>query len=213
MARVRVRQHVNPLSNVFQVPVLPPDWSQIYKDLSKPLHLDIGCARGRFILSMAEVESAWNFLGLEIRQPLVEEANNIAAEKELTNLYYFFCNANNYLKTVLQSLPPARLQRVTIQFPDPWFKNKHHKRRMVQPAMVEELAEFLVPGGELFLQSDVLEIAQEMRERFAANSAFAFKHDREIWLAENPLPVQTEREIATLRKGQPVYRTLFLRVE
>ncbi len=122
MARVRVRQHVNPLSNVFQVPVLPPDWSQIYKDLSKPLHLDIGCARGRFILSMAQVEPAWNFLGLEIRQPLVEEANNIAAEKQLTNLYYFFCNANNSLKTVLQSLPPAMLQRVTIQFPDPWFK-------------------------------------------------------------------------------------------
>lgn len=212
MARVRVRQHVNPLSNVFQVPVLPPDWSQIYKDLSKPLHLDIGCARGRFILSMAEVQPAWNFLGLEIRQPLVEEANNIATEKQLTNLYYFFCNANNYLKTVLQSLPPAMLQRVTIQFPDPWFKNKHQKRRMVQPAMVEELAQFLVPGGELFLQSDVLEVAQEMRERFAAHSAFAFKHDREIWLPENPLPVQTEREIATLRKGEPVYRTLFVRV-
>lgn len=212
MARVRVRQHVNPLSNVFQVPVLPPDWVQIYGDLTKPLHLDIGCARGRFILSMAQVEPTWNFLGLEIRHPLVEDANKIASEKQLKNLFYFFCNANNSLKGLLESLPPAMLQRVTIQFPDPWFKNKHQKRRMVQSAMVEELAEFLVVGGEVFLQSDVEEVAKEMRERFAANSAFAFKHDREIWLAENPMPVQTERELATIKKGQPVYRTLFVRV-
>jgi hypothetical protein len=65
LAAVRVRQHVNPLSRKYQTPTSAPDWSQIYADLDQPIHLDIGCARGRFVLSMAQIQSDWNFLGLD----------------------------------------------------------------------------------------------------------------------------------------------------
>ena len=50
-----------------------------------------------------------------------------------------------------------------VQFPDPWFKVRHRKRRVMQPALATVLAENLVPGGELWLQSDVLDVAEEMR--------------------------------------------------
>jgi tRNA (guanine-N7-)-methyltransferase len=210
LAPVRVRQHVNPLANKYKTPASPINWEKVYIQPNQPLHLDIGCAKGRFLLQMAEIESSWNFLGLEIREPLVVESNKILSELGLTNLHYLFCNVNNSLNSLLSSLPKGTLQRVTIQFPDPWFKNRHAKRRVVQPELVAELATYLDVGGVVFLQSDMEFIAVEMRDRFAENSAFE-KLGTDEWLTENPLPVATERELYTQEKGEPVYRALFIK--
>jgi tRNA (guanine-N7-)-methyltransferase len=159
---------------------------------------------------MAPIEPNWNFLGLEIREPLVEEANRLRSELGLSNLHYLFCNVNNSLAPILSTLASGILQRVTIQFPDPWFKTRQAKRRVVQPELVTELANYLAVGGIVFLQSDQKFIAVEMCEHFSENPAFA-KMGTEEWLAENPLPVPTEREIATQKKAEPVYRALFVK--
>ncbi len=209
MPFVRVREHVNPLSRKYQIPAVPPAWREIYENLDQPLHLDIGCGRGRFVLQMAQQQPNWNFLGLEIREPLVEQAQSWRDELGLSNLHYLFCNANNSARPLLESLPSGVLQTVSIQFPDPWFKRKQQKRRVVQPELVEELAQFLVPGGTLFIQSDVVEVATDMRDRFDAHPAF--QRQEPDWLPANPMPVATERETSTLERGEAVYRAVFTR--
>lgn len=209
MAVVRVRNHVNPLSKKYQTPANPLDWDKIYAAPTQPLHLDIGCGKGRFLLNIATLEPNWNFLGLEIREPLVEEANTWQNQLGLTNLHYLFCNVNNSLNSLLSSLPVGTLQRVTIQFPDPWFKTRHAKRRLVQPQLVAELASYLSIGGVVFIQSDIEALAVEMCDRF--NSHPAFQKQGKEWLTENPLPIPTERETSTLSRGEPVYRALFVR--
>ncbi|MFM7409135.1 MAG: tRNA (guanosine(46)-N7)-methyltransferase TrmB [Cuspidothrix sp.] len=208
MSPVRVRQHVNPLARKFQTPTASPEWGKIYTQPNLPLHLDIGCARGRFVLQMAQIEANWNFLGLEIREPLVVEANKIRDEMGLTNLHYVFANVNNSLVSLLSSLPLGSLQKVTIQFPDPWFKTRHAKRRVVQPQLVTELANYLTVGGVVFLQSDIEFVAMEMCDRFYEHPSFE-KLGTTTWLDQNPLPVPTERELATQKKGEPVYRAIF----
>ena len=210
MAIVRVREHVNPLARKYQTPIAPPNWENVFADPTLPLHLDIGCGRGRFVFEMARLEPSWNFLGLEIREPLVDQALEWRDEAELRNLHYLFCNVSNSLRPILASLPSKSLSRVSIQFPDPWFKRKHQKRRVVQSEMVATISEFLIPGGTVFLQSDVLPVEQEMVRRFAQNPTF----DRTSpdWLPENPLPVQTERELLVLSYGDPVYRAVFTRL-
>ena len=105
MARVRVHQHVNPLSPYYRQSPVPIDPAAVFADPALPLHLDIGCARGRFILKMAEAEPDWNFLGVEIREPLVDEANRLADETALSNLHYVFCNAMLSLGTLIQEIP------------------------------------------------------------------------------------------------------------
>ncbi len=156
---------------------------------------------------MAEVQPDWNFLGIEIREPLVTEANRIRDDRQLANLHYVFANINVSLSSLLASLPAGAGQRVSIQYPDPCFKNRHAKRRIVQPGLVQVLAEQLAPGAEIFLQSDLEWVAQEMVDRFAENPVF--QRQSSIWLPANPLPVQTEREIATLKRGLPVHRSIF----
>jgi tRNA (guanine-N7-)-methyltransferase len=207
---VRVRQHVNPLSQKYQQPTQPPNWDKVYAEPTAPLHLDIGCGRGAFLLEMAQQHPDWNFLGLEIREPLVIQANLGQQETGLTNLHFLFCNANASLALLLASLPPGTLQRVTLQFPDPWFKKRHQKRRVLQPEVVEVLATYLISGGTVFLQSDVESVAAEMCDRVRDHPAF-IQQGSEPWLSENPLNVATEREKMTLERGEPVYRAVFVR--
>lgn len=204
MPRVRVHQHVNPLAPYFRFTPAPLELGEIFADARLPLFLDIGCARGRFILRMAELDEAQNFLGVEIREPLVEEGNRIAREANLTNLHYEFCNAMIALDKLLDKLPEGILQTVTIQFPDPWFKKKHAKRRMVNTDLVETIVRHLGTGGKIFVQTDIEFLAEEMFALFRENENL-----REIVAEENPFAVKTERERAVEEKGLPVFRAIF----
>ncbi|MBX3265958.1 MAG: tRNA (guanosine(46)-N7)-methyltransferase TrmB [Acidobacteria bacterium] len=206
MPRVRVHQHVNPLSPFYRQEPVPLGYKGLFADTSKPLLLDIGCARGRFLLRMAEADPSRNYLGVEIREPLVAEANRLAEEAGLSNLHYSFCNAMLWLERLLEGLPEAILEVVTIQFPDPWFKKKHAKRRMVNPEMVETVASHLRQGGRVFVQTDIEFLAEEMFEHFRTSGKFI-----EQTTAENPFPIKTEREKAVEDKQLPVYRRLFVR--
>ncbi|NOT47582.1 MAG: tRNA (guanosine(46)-N7)-methyltransferase TrmB [Acidobacteria bacterium] len=206
MPRVRVHQHVNPLAPFYRQAPKPVDIATVFADPSLPLHLDIGCARGRFILLMAEVQPGWNYLGVEIREPLVDEANRLAAEAGLTNLHYAFCNAMLWLDRLLEGVSQGLLQMVTIQFPDPWFKKKHAKRRMVNEEMIDTIAKHLAPGGKVFIQTDIEFLADEMFEFFRKDENFF-----EISAPDNPFPIKTERELAVEDKELPVFRSSFAR--
>jgi tRNA (guanine-N7-)-methyltransferase len=204
----RIRQHVNPLARKFQQQIVLPAWEEIYTQPRLPWHLDIGCAKGKFLLEMAKLYPDRNFLGIEIRQALVREANEIKNELGLTNLHYLFGNINVSALSLLKSLPPHTLHYITIQFPDPWFKNKHNKRRVVQPQLVNALIDYLNDGGMIFLQSDIEEVAIEMRDRFAANPLLIREHNT-TWLDCNPFSIATERELYVLADNLSVYRVLF----
>ncbi len=204
MPRVRIHQHVNPLAPYFRFTPQPISIGQVFPNPNLPILLDIGCARGRFLLKMAEIDKTQNFLGVEIREPLVVEANRLAKEADSSNLHYEFCNAMLNLDKLLEQLPPNLLQIVTIQFPDPWFKKKHAKRRMVNAELVETVVNHLTANGRIFVQTDIEFLAEEMFELFRANNLL---HETEI--TENPFSVKTEREMAVEGKNLPVYRRIF----
>jgi tRNA (guanine-N7-)-methyltransferase len=155
---------------------------------------------------MAGAEPRWNYLGVEIRHQLVDEANRIAIEEGLTNVHYAFCNAMLWLGRLIEAIPDGVLQAVTIQFPDPWFKKKHAKRRMVNEEMVKTVVDKLAFEGRIFVQTDIEFLAEEMFELFRVDERL---HKEAI--SENPFAVKTERERAVEEKELPVYRALFLK--
>lgn len=205
MPRVRVHQHVNPLATYFRkLPVEPIDFETIFPHPERPLFLDVGCGRGRFIQKMALLDPKTNFLGLEIREPLVDEANEIAKERGIENLHYQFCNATLAAETLFADLPQDILRTVSIQFPDPWFKKRHAKRRMVKPKLAEVLTRLLQQEGTIFIQSDVEFLAEEMFELFREQTGL-----NEVRLDENPFPIKTERELSVENRELPVWRAMF----
>ena len=202
--RIRIHQHVNPLAPYYRFTPKPIEMAEVFVNPELPLHLDIGCARGRFILKMAEIDREQNYLGVEIREPLVAEANRLAREANLTNLHYEFCNAMNEFDKLLEKLPEEIIQTVTIQFPDPWFKKKHAKRRMVNRELVATIVNHLAQNGRIFIQTDIEFLAKEMFGLFRS-----CENLREILIKENPFAVKTEREKAVEEKNMLIYRAMF----
>lgn len=126
-----MRQHVNPLSRFFQIEKDLPEPKELFSNIDLPIHIDIGCARGKFLLEMASYNKSWNYLGLEIREPLVVSAEKKRLDLQINNLRYLFCNANVSLDSLLSNLNANQVKVVSIQFPDPWFKLRHRKRRLI----------------------------------------------------------------------------------
>ena len=220
----RSRQHVNPLARQFQQPtILSEDWPRdVYNDLSKPLFLDIGCSRGGFLIDFASQRpDDYNYLGLEIRPIVVYHAKERVEKHNLKgNLDFVGCNANVDLERLLSLLTTTEeignhgtVEMVTIQFPDPHFKERHKKRRVVTPELVKTLAQFMPEGSTVFLQSDIQSVLDEMRLEFREQSEyFEDTHESlEEYIPENPLGVPTEREISVLERDLPVYRATFKR--
>ncbi len=204
MPRVRVHQHVNPLAPFYRFTPKPVEIEKIFPNPELPLFMDIGCARGRFIVKMAAILPEYNFLGVEIREPLVEEGNRLKVVQDLTNLHFEFCNAMIALDKLLEKLPANLLKEVTIQFPDPWFKKRHAKRRMVNRQLLASVTSHLALSGRIFVQTDIEFLADEMFELLRQTPGL-----REIEIKENPFPVKTERENAVEERNMLIYRGLF----
>jgi tRNA (guanine-N7-)-methyltransferase len=215
----RVRQHVNPLARIYQQPtILSQDWPKdVLHDMSLPLHLDIGCGRGGFLLEMAAEVPHKNYLGLEIRPSIFQYALDRVEKRGLTGrLTFVGCNANVDLERILslyQKQGGGPIDTVSIQFPDPHFKSQHAKRRVVTPSLVFGLAKFMPESSRLFLQSDIKEVLDDMRLRFREQDQYFHDEveDVEEYLDENPMNIQTERERSVLARDLPVYRTMMRR--
>jgi len=207
-----VRQHVNPLSKFFQLPLSLPCKSNLFKDSQYPIHLDIGSAKGEFLIQLASKFPKWNFLGLEIREPLVISSELTRKKLELQNLKFLYCNVNISLEEWLSDLDFDQLKRVTIQFPDPWFKRKHIKRRVLQVSLIHSIARHMNKDGELFIQSDIFKLIESMTNIIDSTSYFDRKDkDGLKWLDRNPYDVLTDRELFVLKQKKPIYRAMYIR--
>jgi tRNA (guanine-N7-)-methyltransferase len=209
MSKVRVRQHVNPFSPQYQIKIPVPNWKELFEDFNKPLHIDLGCAKGRLIFQLAEKDQSTNYLGVEIRKPLVEYANEVKEKAQLKNLAYIFGNVTVSPETIFNINTKDKIKSISILYPDPCFKKKHHKRRMVQPELVDFISKYINNGTKIYLASDVLKVIEDMLEKFLANGNY--KKLSETWCDEF-LPIQSEREIATLKKGLPVYKIILEKI-
>ncbi len=207
-----MRQHVNPLSRFFQSDLVLPGLNDLFKISHLPLHLDIGCARGRFLFEISSLKKDWNYLGVEIRKPLVDAANRELAQLNQTNLNFLFCNANISLSNWLADLPKGLLKCVSVQFPDPWFKRRHYKRRIFQPELLISIANAISHEGDLFVQSDVLDVINPIKLLVESSHCFDLvEENNSPWLYKNPMLVPTERERYVLLNSMPIYRLLFRR--
>lgn len=214
----RARQHVNPLASKFQQKTtLTPAWPRdTFHDMSRPLFLDIGCSRGGFLVDIAaQRPKDYNYLGLEIRPIVVYQAQQRVEKHNLEgHLGFVGCNANVDLER-LMTLAEAndRLMVVTIQFPDPHFKARHAKRRVVRQEVVNTLAKFMPSGATVFLQSDIKSVLDDMRLQFRDQSMYFedTKDSLDDYVEDNIFNIPTEREISVLEKGLPVYRSVFKR--
>ena len=207
-----MRQHVNPLSQFFQIPLSLPSKTLLFNKSHNPIHLDIGSAKGEFLIELATKSPDWNFVGLEIRETLVSLCEIKRKKLELDNLRFLFCNVNVSLDEWLSDLDYGQLKRVSIQFPDPWFKRKHFKRRVLKKNLLNSLAKYMCKDGEIFIQSDIFKLFEYMRITIDKSRYFSEKDLGDLRLIDkNPYNVKTDRELFSLKKKLTIYRAMYIR--
>lgn len=179
--------------------VLPLDWADIFGRVA-PMSLEIGFNRGRFLTSLAAQRPEENFVGIEIRRRYCWRLAQLMAKdaQEPGNLRIIWADAKAVSRVIFGE---SVLDNVYVTFPDPWWKKRHAKRRLVDTRFGAELAGLLKPGGILWVKTDVEPLALEIREALAAQDNLSAPEPYK----QDDLPL-THRETNCIRDGLPIWR-------
>ena len=209
-----MRQHVNPLSRNFNEIERIPSLVEMFSDSKLNLHLDIGCASGEFLFDLALVNTSWNYIGIEIREKLVKTAKSKVIEKEIKNLYFLFGNANNILNDVQSKFIINNVKSISFNFPDPWFKKRHYKRRIIQPEFINTLSDSLHKGSLIFIKTDVKDLYDYMECTISGNFNFEKldKNDFNYSACFNPNKNQTNREKYVIDNQIDIFEGIYVKV-
>ena len=207
-----MRQHVNPLSRNFDEIERIPSLNEMFAHSQFPLHLDIGCAAGDFLFDLALVNNQWNYLGIEIRERLVKTAQLKVRERKIKNLYFLFGNANNIINKFHSEFINENLKSISFYFPDPWFKKRHHKRRIIQPEFIINLSNLMQTGSLIFVKTDVKDLFDYMDctilNNFKKIDNKFFNYSKSF----NPYKVQTNREKYVALNEIHIFESIYMKI-
>ena len=154
--------------------VIPGDWlnplplAKIF-DPAKPLEIDLGCGKGRFLLARAQHHPEVQFFGIDRMLRRIRKIDNRARRLNLDNIrllrlegYY----AVSYL------IPPASIDAYYVFFPDPWPKHRHHANRLFNEKFIDALHRTLKPGGRVHAATDHLPYFEIIREALGKDPRF-----------------------------------------
>ena len=209
-----MRQHVNPLSKNFDEIERIPSLMEMFDDTKLNLHLDIGCAGGEFLFDLALFNNNWNYLGIEIRERLVKTAKLKLKDRETKNLYFVFGNAINTLNDFHNKSIIKNLKSISFNFPDPWFKKRHYKRRIIQPEFINFLSNSMQKDTLIFIKTDVKDLFEYMDYTILSNFSFKKINKKDFNYSQsfNPYKVQTNREKYVVVNELDIFENIYIKI-
>lgn len=173
----RSRAHCNPFMEENMEIFDSPDsisWKNYYKTNEQPVFLDIGCGYGKFLIELANENTTKNICGIEIRKKIAEYVNKrieVLRENnnECHNAHVFNTNALIFLPNFFAG---NSIEKIFILFPDPQFKKKKHKARIVCLQMIPMYHFLLKMNGRIYISTDVEELFVSMVESFKGFECF-----------------------------------------
>ena len=174
---------------------------------SGPIEVDVGFGRGASLFHRLDAAPEARLLGIKIKAKWATKVALRAERLGLDEIRVFCGDAREILG---RARPPASVARVFVHFPDPWWKKRHLKRRVVGDVFLDAVSALLVDGGELFVQTDVPDRAEIYRQSLLRHADFELGGE-DGWLDENPYANASNREERAERDGLPIRRLLGLR--
>ncbi|MGH0038101.1 MAG: tRNA (guanosine(46)-N7)-methyltransferase TrmB [Myxococcota bacterium] len=171
-------------------------------DRPKGLVVEIGFGRGEFLVHLAERDPGQACLGIELSRKRVLKMARRLARMEHTNVRLIEGRGE---EVAAEALPEGSVSEFWINFPDPWPKKRHARRRLVQPALIRTLATRLEPGGRLFLATDHVAYAEQMHAALASVELLENAYAPAPWLPEVSDRPRTAYELEWRAEGRPLH--------
>jgi tRNA (guanine-N7-)-methyltransferase len=185
-------------------PPVPLDFPAVFGN-ARPVEMEIGFGKGLFLLNAAASRPKVNFLGVEIERKYQLFTTNRIAKRGLPNVRLVCADARAFLRDCIRA---DSLQALHVYFPDPWWKTRHHKRRLWTPEFAAECARVLRPGGRLHAATDVEEYFRIIAVHLAKQSSLSRLPPPAEKAHEHDLDFLTNFERKSLKAGRAVYRSL-----
>jgi tRNA (guanine-N7-)-methyltransferase len=193
----------------YEIEALPEQWDiQGLFNSDNPLEIELGSGKGLFLNRAAVENPQRNFIGLEIRKKYAMYSAIRLERVGIANAVMFqgdgllFCN---------KYIPTATVHAVHVYFPDPWWKQKHHKRRVLNASFLGDVVRILQPEGKLHFWTDVRDYFDSTLELISQFDELLGPHDVQEQLPEFDMDYRTHFERRTRKHNEAVYRSEFVR--
>jgi tRNA (guanine-N7-)-methyltransferase len=193
--------------HLWTVDQLPRPWNatELF-GRAAPLELEVGSGKGLFLRNAAAATGDHDFLGIEVSRKYARYAAAQLVKRQLDNACLVQGDANRVLAELL---PDAALAAVHIYFPDPWWKKRHHKRRIMNAGFLQHVQRTLTAGGQLHFWTDVKSYFDQSLEVLQQETDLAGPFEVPPSAAEHPMDYRTHFERRVRMHDQPVYRSTF----
>jgi tRNA (guanine-N7-)-methyltransferase len=186
---------------------LPFDAAALFGRVA-PLEIEVGSGKGLFLQTACEHSPETDFLGIELAQKYARHCAARLAKRNLTNGKVLSADAVRFFGEWLRDQSVAA---VHVYFPDPWWKKRHHKRRVMNATFVRQIERVLLPGGRLHFWTDVEEYFLNTLELIREATTLHGPETEAPRPAEHELDYRTHFERRMRINDLPVYRALFHR--
>ncbi|MCO6046318.1 tRNA (guanosine(46)-N7)-methyltransferase TrmB [Aeoliella sp. ICT_H6.2] len=189
---------------------LPEPWDPVALfERQAPLEVEVGSGKGLFLQNAARATPEHNFLGIEVAHKYARFAASRLAKRQLANAVMV---SGDGLRLFRELLPEGSLEAVHVYFPDPWWKKRHRKRRVLTPEFLIDVSRTLRVGGLFHFWTDVEEYFLTTLDLLAEVSSLRGPEPVEEKSPEHDLDYLTHFERRKRKDGLPIYRSLFTRV-
>ena len=199
---------LQPYLLVLPAPAAPLDWPAVFGN-AQPVELEVGFGKGLFLLSASEKHPDVNFIGIEIVRKLQLYTATRLAKRERSNVRVA---CGDGLLLLRDGVVAGSLQALHVYFPDPWWKKRHHKRRVFTAAFVEQAIRVLRLGGRLCAATDVADYYQRMQELLMPQTELRALPPPERGTPAHDLDYLTNFERKFRKQGKPIYRLCYERI-
>jgi tRNA (guanine-N7-)-methyltransferase len=175
-------------------------WRQIFAN-DRPVAVEIGPGRGEFLISNALAEPQRNFFAIEHSSSRTREIAARLERQQIANARVVCGDA----VCLIELFPERSVTAFFVLFPDPWWKRRHHKRRLWTPRFVAALRRALVSGGTIEMMTDVADYFA-VAQRCLAGDA-----ELELVAVDEPTAVPTSFARKAIARGDPLRRSIHLR--
>ncbi|WP_442595560.1 tRNA (guanosine(46)-N7)-methyltransferase TrmB [Neobacillus sp. D3-1R] len=176
-------------------------WSEVF-DKNQPLHIEIGTGKGRFITGMAKSNPHINYLGIELADSVIVSALEKLIDEELPNVKLLNVNAEDLEKYFAKS----DVDRVYLNFSDPWPKYRHAKRRLTFESFLRIYENILVDAGEIHFKTDNQGLFEYSLTSFSKYGLLLTYVNLDLHQSDFEGNIMTEYEEKFSQKGNRIYR-------